>query len=123
VYRATDLRLNIPVVVKENLVYSPEARRQFTREASILAALKHSNLPSVSDHFFVPGQGQYLVMDYIAGEGLDEIIARQGPLPEDQALAWIRQVLDALEYLHSQKIIHRGSARCWTHWNTCTARR
>jgi formylglycine-generating enzyme required for sulfatase activity/predicted Ser/Thr protein kinase len=107
VYRGWHFNLNLPVVVKENRLHSQEAQRQFGREAGILANLKHPNLPRVIDHFFIPGQGQYLVMDYIEGEDLSQILARQGALPEAQALNWIRQVLDALEYLHSQGVIHR----------------
>jgi Tol biopolymer transport system component len=107
VYRAFDARLNIPVAIKENQMATPEAQRQFSREAIILARLKHPNLPRVADHFSIPGQGQYLVMDYVEGQDLREILSRQGAMPQAQALNWIDQVLDALEYLHSQKIIHR----------------
>ncbi len=46
-------------------------------------------------------------MDYVEGEDLSQILARQGALPEAQALNWTRQVLDALEYLHSQGVVHR----------------
>jgi serine/threonine protein kinase len=109
VYRAWDLNLNRPVVVKENRLYTPEAQRQFEREARLLANLKHPHLPRVSDHFFLPGQGQYLVMDYIEGEDLNQRLARGGPVPAGQAVEWMVQVLDALEYLHSREpaVIHR----------------
>ena len=108
VYRATDLRFNAVVAVKENLDLSPDAQHQFATEAGILFHLHHPNLPRVSDYFALPGYGQYLVMDYIVGEDLGQILAR-GPIPEHQALAWAGQVLDALEYLHAQNppIIHR----------------
>src|SRR5512137_1688048 len=56
VYRAWDLNLDIAVVVKENLGRSPEAQKQFAREAGLLAGLRHPNLPRVTDHFFLPGQ-------------------------------------------------------------------
>ncbi|MGD1994815.1 MAG: protein kinase, partial [Anaerolineae bacterium] len=107
VYRALDLGLDIPVAIKENRIATPEAQRQFSREAGILARLRHPNLPRVADHFSVPGLGQYLVMDYVQGADLQEVLGRQGTLPETRALAWIGQVLDALEYLHAQNIIHR----------------
>jgi serine/threonine protein kinase len=70
VYRAWDTNLNRPCAVKENLDTSPEAQRQFTREATVLANLSHPNLPRVTDHFILAGQGQYLVMDYVEGEDL-----------------------------------------------------
>ncbi len=110
VYRAWDTRLNIPCAVKENFDATPDASRQFTREASILGSLNHPNLPRVTDHFSVPGQGQYLVMDFVEGEDLQTILDQTGgPAPEAQALSWIAQVCDALNYLHSQQppIIHR----------------
>jgi len=97
------------VAIKENLDASPEAQRQFTREARILARLSHPNLPRVTDHFFIPGQGQYLVMDFVEGEDLQAMLARLGLLPELQVLTWVSQICDALAYLHSQPspIIHR----------------
>ncbi len=116
-YRAYDTHLQRVVAIKENTVaalgISEEAigasRRQFEREALVLARVHHVNLPHVSDHFVTPEGNQYLVMDYIEGEDLAQIVARTGPLPEARALAWINQVCDALEYLHSLQppIIHR----------------
>ena len=110
VYRGWDLSLKVPVAVKENLDTTAEAQHQFEQEAQLLAPLRHPNLPRVSDHFFVPGQGQYLVMDFVEGQSLAEILAaRGGPLSESEALPWINQVCDALEYLHTRTppIIHR----------------
>ena len=68
VYRAIDENLGMEVAVKENFYTTDEYSRQFRREATILANLKHTNLPRVSDHFEIEDQGQYLVMDYIEGE-------------------------------------------------------
>ncbi len=110
VYLATDLRLNTRVAVKENLQSDPQARDQFRREAQILARLTHPNLPRVMDNFDDAATGrQYLVMDYIEGEDLDAMVKRVGPLPETSAIAWIQQVLAAVDYLHSQQppVIHR----------------
>ena len=84
-----------------------DSQRQFTREAGLLHQLRHLNLPRVTDHFAIAGQGQYLVMDYIEGEDLRCLVARKGPIAEAQALSWIDQVLDALEYLHRCQVIHR----------------
>ena len=110
VYRVWDLNLNRPRALKENLDSSAEAQRQFNREASILADLTHPNLPRVFDYFFIPGLGQYLVMDYVEGEDLQSILNRtQGPLPEAQVTGWLLQVGEALAYLHAQQppIVHR----------------
>jgi eukaryotic-like serine/threonine-protein kinase len=110
VYRAWDMNLNIVCALKENLDTSPEAQRQFAREASLLATLRHPYLPVVGDHFSLPGQGQYLVMDYVEGEDLQAMLDRTGgPLPPAQVLPWIIQVCDALTYLHTHlpPVIHR----------------
>jgi serine/threonine protein kinase len=110
VYLAWDSHLDKPCAVKENFDPSPEAQHQFEREALILANLEHANLPNVNDHFSIPGQGEFLVMDFVEGEDLQEKLDRAGaPLPEAQVLPWILQVLDALVYLHKLQppIIHR----------------
>jgi serine/threonine protein kinase len=109
VYKAWDLNLGIPVAIKENLEITPEAQKQFVREANMLAKLVHPNLPRVIDYFSIPDQGQYLVMDYIDGEDLRSMFTRLGRLPEPQVLSWIGQITEALAYLHSQPtpIIHR----------------
>ena len=109
VYRAWDMNLNQACALKENLDTSPEAQRQFAREATVLARLAHPNLPRVTDHFSVSGQGQYLVMDYVEGEDLEAMVKRQGPVTTEQALSWISQVADALIYLHNQNppVLHR----------------
>jgi serine/threonine-protein kinase len=88
------------------------AREQFHREASILARLDHPNLPKVSDFFSVGGR-DYLVMDYVPGTDLLEVVRearRKGRfLPEPQVLTWIEQLCDALSYLHRQDppVLHR----------------
>jgi serine/threonine protein kinase len=110
VYRAYDLHLRRPCAIKENHETSEAAQRQFEREAQLLADLHHKYLPRVTDHFIVPGQGQYLVMDFIEGEDLETMLGAPGnPLPEEQVLGWIDQICEALDYLHTRPTpyIHR----------------
>ncbi len=110
VYKAWDTKLNGPCALKENFDTSPQAEKQFAREASMLFNLRHPSLPMVFDYFSVPGQGLYLVMVYVDGEDLQQVLnKRQGPLAEEVVLPWIKQVCDALSYLHQQEppIIHR----------------
>ena len=109
VYRTWDLSLSRVCALKENLDTSSEAQRQFAREATVLASLSHTNLPRVTDHFLIAGQGQYLVMDYVEGDDLVSIVGRQGIPPVEQAMEWLYQVMDALVYLHGRQppVIHR----------------
>ncbi|MGD0708364.1 MAG: protein kinase [Anaerolineaceae bacterium] len=109
VYRATDLNLGMDVAVKENQYLSAEFSRQFQREASVLANLRHPNLPRVSDYFTIQGQGQYLIMDYIEGEDLRQRIERCGPLPDKEVVLIGAEICDALDYLHNRPspIVHR----------------
>ncbi len=109
VYEAIDQRLDTTVALKETLFTDERLRKQFEREARLLARLHHPALPRVSDHFS-EGDGQFLVMQYIPGDDLSEMIARRkGPFPSDQVLTWADQLLDALDYLHTQdpQIVHR----------------
>ncbi len=123
VYRANDLRLDGRIcAVKEVLPALSESSatkedleqvaEQFRIEASTLARLDHPNLPKVSDYFSIDGR-EYLVMDFVEGRDLQEILQesqRRGEqLKEIQVLAWATQLLDALEYMHSQDppVVHR----------------
>lgn len=109
VYEAMDERLDTTVALKETLFTDERLRKQFEREARLLARMHHPALPRVSDHFS-EGEGQFLVMQFIAGDDLAQMIKnKQGPFPTDQVLTWGDQLLDALDYLHTQdpQIIHR----------------
>lgn len=109
VYEAIDERLAKTVALKETLSSDPSTRKQFEREARLLAGMQHPALPQVSDHF-VEGSRAFLVMQFIGGVDLAKIIAQQpGPFPRDQVIAWADQLLDALIYLHSRdrQVIHR----------------
>jgi len=109
VYEAIDQRLDTTVALKETLFSDERLRKQFEREARLLARLHHPALPRVSDHFS-EGDGQFLVMQFIPGDDLSEMMARKrGPFPANQVLTWADQLLDALDYLHTQdpQIVHR----------------
>jgi hypothetical protein len=109
VYEALDERLDTTVALKETLFSDERLRKQFEREARLLARMHHPALPRVSDHFN-EADGQFLVMQYIAGEDLFAMLAeKNGPFPQDEVLLWADQLCDALDYLHTQdpQIIHR----------------
>ena len=109
VYEAIDRRLNITVALKESFANDHRLRRQFAREARMLAKLNHSSLPRVTD-YFTESNRVFLVMQFIPGPDLAEIIARKrGPFPRQEVITWADQILDALIYLHSpeHQIVHR----------------
>src|SRR5438128_838719 len=109
VYEAVDERLDTIVALKETLFADEKLRKQFEREARLLARLHHQALPRVSDHFN-EGDGQFLVMQYIAGEDLAAMLTeRNSPFPQDEVVRWADQLCDALDYLHTQDphVIHR----------------
>ncbi len=109
VYRAWDARLRMVVALKENALATPEARAQFEREALVLARLHHSNLPKVIDHFVTEDGSQYLVMTFVEGLDLAQVLATRGRQSPAEVSGWLSQVCDALTYLLSQSppIIHR----------------
>ncbi len=111
VYKATDRRLKRDVAVKELRNVAPDDRAylwSIDREVEILAGLEHSALTDVGD-YFNEGNNYYIVMDYVPGQDLSQVLEQRGALGQAQALEMIDPVLDALEYLHSRipPIIHR----------------
>jgi serine/threonine-protein kinase len=120
IYKAEDLRLEGRLCAIKEVIPDPTASKEyqeqsqlaFHREASILARLDHANLPKVSDFFLFNGRN-YLVMDYVPGQDLRELVEnarhQDKVLPEDQVLTWAGQLIDALEYLHLQDppVLHR----------------
>ncbi len=120
VYEAQDLVLAGRTCAIKEVRLDPEmtlearrqAQEQFYREASVLARLDHPTLPKVSD-YFSEADLDYLVMDYVPGRDLKEIMneaRRAGKfLDESEVLNWTAQLCDALIYLHGQDpaILHR----------------
>jgi serine/threonine protein kinase len=110
VYMATDQRFGSTVALKEIFLDAPHLRKAFEREARLLNHLRHAALPRVSDHFTEDDGGQFLVMEFIPGVDLAEMLkGKKVPFPVATVLEWADQLLDALEYLHTHEpsIIHR----------------
>jgi outer membrane protein assembly factor BamB len=77
--------------------------QNFEREANILASLSHPAIPSILDYFSEANR-LYLVMEYIDGKDLDEIIEQSPePLPQEQVIDWAIQICTVLNYLHNHK--------------------
>jgi len=82
------------------------ARLQFRREAEALSKLRHGNIPRVSDYFDID-ENDYLVMDFIEGESLADILNRMKRPTERLVYAWLEQILDALDCCHRHQVLHR----------------
>src|SRR5437763_2162571 len=109
VYMARDQRLRSVVALKESFYSDEQMRRAFEREAALLANLHHPALPNVIDHF-AEGDVQFLVMQFIPGEDLGAMMEiKGGPFAVDEVTTWADQLLDALDYLHTQvpPVLHR----------------
>lgn len=109
VYEARDTKRNTSCAIKEmSLSTVPtneraQAIQNFLAEARILSRLNHPNLPAFTD-FFTEGTRHFLVMEYIDGSTLEELLEENhGPFTERRVLGWARQLCDVLEYLHNQQ--------------------
>jgi serine/threonine protein kinase len=79
---------------------------RFRREADATAALDHANIIPIYE-FGDARDAPYLVMPYLPDGSLDALIARDGPLPLDRAIAYLAQAAAALDYAHAHGIVHR----------------
>ncbi len=110
VYRARQLRMDRPVAVKvlrPELAREPVVVERFHREAKAVAKLSHPNIITV--HLVAETeQGlPYLVMEYVQGEDLQALLAREAPLPTDRIVELGAQIAEALAEAHAQGIVHR----------------
>ncbi|HVF30804.1 MAG TPA: serine/threonine-protein kinase [Pyrinomonadaceae bacterium] len=108
VYRAVDQKFGSVVAIKETFYGEPHLAEAFEREARLLNGLHHPILPHVSDYFTERG-GHFLVMEYIEGDDLSELLKEGRVFPLETVIGWTLELLDGLDYLHSQNppIIHR----------------
>lgn len=109
VYQARDSKRGTVCAIKEMSLSTvptserPQAIQNFLAEARILSRLNHPNLPAFTD-FFTEGARYFLVMEYIDGQTLEDMLEENGaPFSERRVLGWARQLCDVLEYLHSQQ--------------------
>lgn len=84
----------------------PDLQRKFQDEARRLASCVHPNIVRVSD-FFIEDDRAYMVMDYIPGKTLDDLVFPDRPLPESIAIHYIRQIGSALQVVHRNGLLHR----------------
>ncbi|MHC5040600.1 MAG: serine/threonine-protein kinase, partial [Planctomycetota bacterium] len=109
VYEARQLSLDRRVAIKIlplEMVDDEAVVKRFEREAKATARLAHDHIVPVFDFGKIPGE-YFMVMEYVDGYNLEELIERKGPIEEGSALGITRQIADALGYAHSNGIIHR----------------
>jgi len=109
VYLAQEVRLDRPVALKvlpQELSQNADLRERFLREARTAARLSHPNIIPI---FAVDEVGEfvYFAMAYVAGETLGQRVRSRGPLPPSEAARVLKEVGWALEYAHSQGVVHR----------------
>ncbi|MDD4346305.1 MAG: Stk1 family PASTA domain-containing Ser/Thr kinase [Desulfitobacteriaceae bacterium] len=109
VYKAKDLLLNRVVTIKvlrDQFVSDDDFIRRFRREAQSAASLSHPNIVSIYD-VGKDGDMEYIVMEYVEGHNLKEIIRDYAPLSTEQTLHLAGQLGEALRHAHEHHIIHR----------------
>lgn len=109
VYRGMDIKLNRPVAIKilyEHLSNDQDFLRRFKLEAKAAAKLSHPAIVNVYDEGETKGL-HYIIMEYVDGFTLKDIILREGSLKPEEAARISLQICDALLHAHSKNIIHR----------------
>ncbi|RJP78057.1 MAG: serine/threonine protein kinase [Candidatus Zixiibacteriota bacterium] len=109
VYRAFQHSLKRPVLIKElrpDLLREADILNRFRREAEVCARIKHENIVDIYDCSIQPDR-VFLVMEYVAGCSLADLIQRHPQPPLPLILAVMHQILRGLAYAHAQQVIHR----------------
>src|ERR1700733_6249569 len=114
VYKARDPQIDRMVAVKTVSIWGQEReeetefRMRFMNEAQAAGRLHHAGIVSIFDVGENPeNQDPYIVLEYVAGESLNRILAREKKLPLAQALQLAEEIANALDYAHAQGVIHR----------------
>lgn len=108
VLKGYDTQLEIDVAIKQMISTASdpqeiiEEEQQFKNEAKMLVKLHHPALPRIYS-YFKELDHWYIVMDYIEGETLEDMLNKYNPLPPTLVIKWIRQLCTVLTYLHNQK--------------------
>jgi len=113
VHRGKDVRLGRDVAVKElraDLARDPSFQNRFRREAQASAGLNHPAIVAVydtGDHDGPEGQTPYIVMEFVEGRTLREVLKTEGHLPALRAMEITAEVCSALDFSHRSGIVHR----------------
>lgn len=108
-YRAIQTSLDRTVVIKKlhsHLTDDPNFTKRFELEAKTAAGLEHDNIVRVFD-FGVSGSSYFIVMEYVEGASLRDLLDSSSRLPIDIALILVAEILHGLEHAHSRDVVHR----------------
>jgi serine/threonine protein kinase len=109
VYKADHRILERAVVLKiirQDILSKPAQVQRFLREAKLAASLAHPNVVTLYEAEQV-GQTYFLVMEFLAGTDLDQLVTRRGRLLVAEACEWVRQAAVGLQYIHERGLVHR----------------
>jgi serine/threonine protein kinase len=110
VYLAQDIKNDSPVAIKMlqlGLVFDDASIKRFSQEVTATSSMNHPHLVAWQDSGMTPIGQPFLVMEYLQGRSLRELIKVDGPLTAGRAVGIFAQVADGLEFAHQQGIVHR----------------
>ncbi len=113
VHRGRDLRLGRDVAIKvlrADLARDPSFQARFRREAQNAASLNHPAIVAVYDTGETTGEAStipYIVMEYVDGDTLRDVLKKEGPLPPKRAMEIVADICAALDFSHRHGIVHR----------------
>ncbi|WP_321473605.1 protein kinase [uncultured Paludibaculum sp.] len=109
VFEAIDVMVDRRVAIKmlrSEIASQPDLIERFRVEAATLAKLSHPCTATLFS-FFRDGEDYYMVMEFVPGHTLEEILKRSGPLPVETAVSVMLQVLQGVSHAHSMGVLHR----------------
>ena len=105
-FRGEHIHLGLPVCIKQNKSQDPKHIDMFREEAKVLWPLRHSSLPALMDYMQFPDHGQIMVLSYVEGDNLQDLVEQGGAI-DDEHLCWILdRMFGSLSYLHYHGVIH-----------------
>src|SRR5262249_30748022 len=94
-------------LLRPEIASNPDALARFEREARVTSALRHPNIVQVVDFSALPSGAPFMVMEFLDGLELAQLVKRTGPLPLPRVVAQVRQIAAGLTAAHASGVVHR----------------